>query len=176
MNETLTTKWKVNDMDFFNNLGKKISQTSQNAVEKTKIFTATTKLNFDINEAKNQISEYYRQIGEIYFANYQNNPSAELLDLVVKIKEKLSEIEKMTAQIVELKGVTICPQCGAEVPADTSFCGKCGCKVQVDPPAIDTAPKCPQCGNEINSDSQFCGKCGCKIEHQQTHTDPSVEG
>lgn len=55
-------------MDFFNNLSKRISQTSQNAVEKTKIFTATTKLNFDINEAKSQIAEYYRQIGEIFFA------------------------------------------------------------------------------------------------------------
>lgn len=163
-------------MDFFNNLSKRISQTSQNAVEKTKIFTATTKLNFDINEVKSQIAEYYRQIGEIFFANYQNNPSAELIDLVEKIKEMLSDIDRMTAQIVELKGVVICPQCGAEVPADTSFCGKCGCKVQmVDPPVTEAAPKCPQCGNEINSNSQFCGKCGCKLSSTSNIDDSNDE-
>lgn len=152
-----------NNMGLISDMGKKISSTSHAVVERTQKITATTKLNFAINEAKEQIEKYYKQIGEMYFTKYQNTPSEELFDLVEKIKAKYSEIDKINIQIIELKGFTICPQCGAEVPTNTNFCGMCGFKVEIPLIAEKTENRCPQCGNEASENNKFCSKCGYKI-------------
>lgn len=154
-----------NDMGLISDMKKRTTSTSSATVEKNQEITATTKLDFAINEARGQIEEYYKQIGELYFEKYKDNPSAELAGLVENIKNKSFEIDKMNIQIIKLRGFTICPQCNAEVSINARFCCMCGFKIEL--PMIEEEQKncCPQCGNEVRENSKFCNRCGCKITY-----------
>lgn len=51
-----------------------------------------------------------------------------------------------------------CQKCGAEISVNSSYCDKCGMK-------IDNKNKkyCKKCGEVLNNNSNFCSKCGSKI-------------
>ena len=55
---------------------------------------------------------------------------------------------------VESSGACICPECGAELSGDDSFCGDCGCAL---------GSVCANCGAEIREGKKFCGKCGQQV-------------
>ena len=56
-------------------------------------------------------------------------------------------------QTVE-EGMTVCPNCKAQLSADTKFCDHCGTKL---------GRKCPRCGAVVRPDSAFCSECGEKM-------------
>ncbi len=45
--------------------------------------------------------------------------------------------------------------CGAENPAENTFCASCGAKL---------TKTCPSCGEQLNANDAFCGKCGNKLD------------
>lgn len=51
--------------------------------------------------------------------------------------------------------------CGAELPDNAKFCGKCGHSVQV-----AVSAHCPRCNAEIRTGAGFCGKCGYQLTVQ----------
>lgn len=57
-----------------------------------------------------------------------------------------------------------CPNCGAQQPDGSIFCGRCGTKL--------TAPPqkriCPHCNHELAADMMFCDQCGAR------YTQPSI--
>lgn len=59
-----------------------------------------------------------------------------------------------------------CTGCGAEIPAGSAFCGKCGNKVVVNKNRI-----CPRCGNSVPYDDVFCNNCGERLNQQQEEKD-----
>ena len=46
-------------------------------------------------------------------------------------------------------GMTVCPNCKAQLSADAKFCDRCG--------------KCPNCGADVKQNSVFCSECGQKL-------------
>lgn len=61
----------------------------------------------------------------------------------------------------------ICPYCGGEIPADSTFCSICGAKIEK-PNTWDAGRdmnvrRCPNCGNEIIAGDQFCAFCGARV-------------
>ena len=67
---------------------------------------------------------------------------------------------------------TKCPQCGMQLPIDSTFCQYCGAKIEVE----DKPPKCPKCGMPLPKGSSFCQYCGAKTEttdSSSTDTDAS---
>ncbi|MEM4729092.1 MAG: SPFH domain-containing protein [Thermoplasmata archaeon] len=58
------------------------------------------------------------------------------------------------AQNIALKA---CIACGMQIPADASFCPKCG-KPQTPPGKL-----CAKCGAQVPVDALFCPKCGTKM-------------
>ncbi len=64
-----------------------------------------------------------------------------------------------------------CVKCGAELKPGAKFCGKCGAKVEEEPPVErpsvqpQTVP-CPHCGAEMPVSAQFCGRCGKPMKEE----------
>lgn len=56
-------------------------------------------------------------------------------------------------QTVE-EGMTVCPNCKAQLSADAKFCDHCGTKL---------GRKCPRCGADVKLNSAFCSECGEKL-------------
>lgn len=90
-------------------------------------------------------------------------------------------------------GVRACPNCGADVAADESFCEACGTQLQAEVVASDTpgsespvslstmtrpvpgpapeaaaAPPCRECGGEVGEDG-YCTQCGSKAPLPRDH-------
>jgi hypothetical protein len=155
-------------MAFFEDLGKKVSQTSQDAIKKTKIMAETTKLNSQISGEKKDISENFSKLGEKYFELFSELPDSNLAEFVTAIKASKQKIEEYEEQIDKLKGIESCPNCGAEMKDGALFCVSCGTKLAEPPIAEVTAPAagkvCANCGTQLASGVLFCSSCGTKTE------------
>lgn len=51
-------------------------------------------------------------------------------------------------------GMTVCPNCKAQLSADAKFCDRCGTRL---------GRKCPNCGADVKQNSVFCSECGQKL-------------
>jgi membrane protease subunit (stomatin/prohibitin family) len=49
-----------------------------------------------------------------------------------------------------------CPNCKAQIPAGSQFCGNCGTKMLA-------AAHCPKCNAQVPAGSKFCSNCGASI-------------
>jgi len=60
-----------------------------------------------------------------------------------------------------------CLNCGAELPAGSRFCGKCGAQLQPPAPAIapaiSTTVTCPECKTDNPQRNKFCNRCGASL-------------
>lgn len=119
-------------MAFFDDLKKTISGTSQTVVNKTKDLTGITKLSAKVSDLQKKNDQLYRTIGRIYMENYGDDPGDAFKGAAASIKENLAQIEACQKEIKDLKGITVCSCCGADIASGTQFCPKCGTKVELD--------------------------------------------
>lgn len=124
-------------MAFFDDLSKKLSQTSADVMKKTKDFADTTKLNSMISDEERNIQEAYRQMGKVYFDMHKDAPAAEMAEFVAQVVAAQEKIVQYNKEIAQIKGVVKCPVCGVDVPQDAAFCASCGAKM---PAKTEEAP------------------------------------
>lgn len=157
-------------MAFLEDIGKKISQTSQGAVQKTKDFTEITKINGQISQLQKSAEEYYNQLGKAYYELHSEDAEQALTGQVGTIKNTLQQIDQLKEQIEKIKTAKRCLNCGAELPEDTAFCPNCGTKVPEPQLAAQPAPQaqapakfCTNCGAPQAADAAFCSECGTAL-------------
>lgn len=116
-------------MDFFNKLGKKASQTYQATKEKATNLSDELKLRGKISEKKEKMEKLYKEIGEIVFNEVKDGKDASRdvilpkCDEISKIKDEISKLE---AEILAVKKIKKCTNCGTEIDINAEFCSKCG--------------------------------------------------
>jgi len=164
-------------MAFFEDLGKKISDVSQSTMQKGKDFAEVQKLNSSISDEQKKINEALMQIGKLYYSKYKDNADADMVQYINAITEGEAKIEDYKKQIVVIKGVKPCPQCGADVTSTAAFCNSCGAKITAPettteaPAPVAEAPTeeapatvfCTNCGAKLNAGAAFCTSCGTKL-------------
>lgn len=151
-------------MAFFDELGKKISQTGQRAVQKTKEMADVAKLNSNITEEEKKINNAYYQIGQLYVSKHEEDAEDEFRILIEQLKESQKKIEELKKQIQVIKGVKRCTTCGAEIPEDATFCSFCGAGI-TQQKTVDATNlnKCDNCGKMIEKGMKFCTYCGSPV-------------
>lgn len=119
-------------MDFFDKLGKKASEAYKVTADKTGKLAKEAKLRMKMGELKSQISDIYKEIGEI---TYQKHIREEEYDISKEIEEKCTKIDVLSDEIetnlkecLELKDRKQCSSCFAEIEKDVKFCPECGAK------------------------------------------------
>lgn len=159
-------------MAFFDQLGQKLSQTSQDAVKKTKDMAEVVRLNSAISEENKKIEAAYREIGKLYYEHCAGQEEAGPMfqSAVAVVQQAETSIREMKETIARLKGVQICPGCGSEVAIGALFCTNCGAK-QPDPPAppVPEGGVCVSCGSPLTPGALFCNNCGTR------QPDPSAQ-
>jgi len=160
-------------MAFLDDIGKKISQTGQDAAKKAKDLAETTKLNLIIDEQKKVINSLYLQLGAKYYAVKGTCPDEELIQLCSDINASMNtiaafqgEIEKIAASeansaVVVQGPIKNCPSCGGANATDAAFCHLCGSKLESPEPVPGTF--CLNCGQPLKPNAAFCGSCGNKV-------------
>lgn len=118
-------------MDFFSKLGKKASKTYQVTKEKAVNLSEELKLKGKINDLKDKIEDIYIEIGKIVYNEIKDGKDVskeevtEKCEVISNYKEK---IEKLQSDILALKNVVRCANCGVELDLGDPFCYKCGTK------------------------------------------------
>ena len=109
------------------------------------------------------------QIGMHYFELHKEDPSEEYAGFVAQIKESQTRTEEAKAAIRTLKGLVLCPTCGAEMPYGIAFCTNCGGRMPAPPRPQAPAGSvfCPNCGQQLPAGSKFCFNCGSSIPEIQ---------
>ncbi len=154
-------------MAFFDELGKKISQTSQGVVQKTKDTAEVIKLNGMISDEEKRINNLYMQIGKLYFEVHEETCEECFTSMISDIKESKSKISQYSEQVKKLKGIVRCPNCGGDVQYGSPFCSSCGTKIEVENSTVNGAAnvlRCSKCGMPIKDGCAFCTHCGTKVE------------
>lgn len=117
-------------MAFFDDMTEKISKAGQGVAQSTKNLAATAKLNAAISEEEKNIKSCYAKIGEHYYLTHNENPSEDMAEWVTAVTESLEKISDFKEQLQRIKGISVCPNCGEEVAADSAFCAHCGAKME----------------------------------------------
>lgn len=151
-------------MAFFDDLGKKISQAGQSAVQKTKDMTDIAKLNASISDEQDNIESLYSQIGKLYVKLLGDTPTESFKDLVAALRDSEAKIAEYRDQIKTIKGIRVCDKCGVDVPEGSAFCSSCGNAMPVPAqPEAPTGPVCACCGKALEEGVKFCTGCGTPV-------------
>ena len=154
-------------MAIFDEIGKKISQTTQSAVKGTKGLAETTRINMKISEEQKIVDSLIMQLGNRFYELHHDTADDNFSSLCMSISESLSKIENLKTEIQNIKGVRKCQNCGAEIPLTSVFCGTCGyntCKGNAtSEQTSQRTPLCSNCNQELADDAAFCTKCGQKV-------------
>ena len=119
-------------MSIFEKIGEKLSGAGQGVAQQVKNFADVARLNSIISEKEKQIAQLYIEIGQAYYEHHKIDPQGEEIERIQKISSLNAEILECKENIKQIKGVTKCPNCGADVSLDAAFCNACGTKI---PPA-----------------------------------------
>ena len=141
-------------MSIFEKIGEKLSGAGQGVAQQVKNFADVARLNSIISEKEKQIAQLYIEIGQAYYEHHKIDPQGEEIERIQKISSLNAEILECKENIKQIKGVTKCPNCGADVSLDAAFCNACGTKI---PPAAkvedissnESGALCPNCWQRI---------------------------
>lgn len=153
-------------MAFFDDLGKRISQTGQNAVQKTKDMADVAKINAAISDEERRLNNNYLNIGKLYAELHSNDFEHVFTDMMTGIKEAEKKINEYRQQIQDIKGVVRCEKCGAEIPNNAAFCSLCGTAMPKQENLANDVGRIPciGCGQMVSCSIKFCTLCGKAVE------------
>lgn len=165
-------------MAFFDELGGKIDKFGQEAYQKTKNTADVVKLSSNAQNEEKKLLGLYQELGKQYASKYPENYETDFAQVMHSINETKAEIDRLNAQINELKGRSTCTACGAAIAPGARFCTNCGASApvpQTKAPAGDVL-FCTNCGMKIQPGAKFCTGCGAKIAAPTAPVEPVMYG
>lgn len=163
-------------MAFFDEVGKKLSQASQDAIQKTKEMADITKYNTAISNEEKVVNDLYFQLGKAYYETCEDRNNA-YVAYFEAINTSLTKINDMKKMIQTLKSVVPCPGCGAEMKREAIFCNICGCempKTQYNTVQPVSNKVCVNCGNVVADGVNFCMVCGTPVQQVQPQNEAVI--
>ena len=100
------------------------------------------------------------QIGLKYLELHKEDPEEEYAELFRLYQEAEERNEERRRLIRTIKGLVVCPNCGAEMPNTIGFCTNCGKPMPRPEPPKTTGRFCRFCGTQLTEEAKFCPKCG----------------
>ena len=156
-------------MAFFDEMDRKLSQFGQSVSNKSREVSEGMRLSSAIKAEEEKQNNLYREVGKYYFENCAANAEGQLKVLCDQIVASMELTSQYKQQQNVLKGMVSCPNCGAQISANSGFCNVCGSKIekQVSPAPQPGAGKiCPKCQKTVEADALFFTFCVNQFEAQ----------
>lgn len=116
-------------MDFFKNIGEKISETVDNGKRFVSEKSQDMKFNSELKNLAAEKEKVFTELGKAFFEQYGQQDIEEFAELLNKIRSIDENIKEVNEQIAAIKA-NKCKYCGAELEPGAHFCTKCGHKVE----------------------------------------------
>lgn len=118
--------------DFFEDLGKKITETAGAVTKKTEEMMETQKIKSQIRLEERNKENALQELGKQVYDRYQNGEivDADFVGLCEAIEQYEEAVQSCLKELAELKGMTLCKNCNGELQAEMVYCPKCGTKVE----------------------------------------------
>ncbi|NLL06118.1 MAG: zinc-ribbon domain-containing protein [Clostridiaceae bacterium] len=113
-------------MAFLEKFGEKLTSAGKDVARKTKELADTAKLNMQISNEEDNIKRKYAEIGKLYYELFSSSPDEKFAEFCNSISESKNKIDELRVQILEIKGIKKCSNCGAEINFTATFCSSCG--------------------------------------------------
>lgn len=116
-------------MAIWDNITKKASALTEKAVQQARDLSEVAKLHGQLAEAEKIANDSYAQLGRLYAAAHPEDCEEGFGELMAAAAKAEQTIKSLRRQIQDVKGVTTCEKCGAEVAKDAAFCSACGAEI-----------------------------------------------
>ena len=103
----------------------RINQMAQRTISKSKEVAGVAKLNLEISTLNQNIKNIQNEVGAYVLENGLLLDDSSVAEWAAKVASLKAEIEANTEKIHDLKNVSVCPGCGAEVSRTSKLCDKC---------------------------------------------------
>jgi len=153
-------------MDFFESLGRKITDFAETTGDKVKDFAESNKLKLAINDEEEKIEQGYIEIGKRVFKSDENNPDSPYKDLFVNIRAALNKIDEYNNQIAANKKKVdedAATRKKATEEAEKQYQEAKPVTAEPMDASSNSNCACPDCGKALEPDAHFCTICGKKL-------------
>ena len=103
-------------MAIWDNITKKASVLTGKAVQQARDLSEVAKLYGQIAEAEKTANDSYNQLGRLYAAAHPEDYEEGFGGLIAAAAKAEERIQNLRKQIQDVKGITVCEKCGAEIP------------------------------------------------------------
>lgn len=106
------------------------------ARKKTGEVVTLQKQKIDLATMESKLNKCYAKLGRLEFEQIKDTEiaSAEIAELILDIKGRLFDIERLREEINKAQGKIVCPECGAKASAAAFFCSNCGASLKAEEP------------------------------------------
>ncbi|MDL2300871.1 hypothetical protein LJC58_00755 [Lachnospiraceae bacterium OttesenSCG-928-D06] len=112
-------------MDFFGKVSETITSKSKNVAKKARDIVEISSLNGQITAQEDKIRQIFLELGKsVYEQEIKADP--ETAEKCSEVEAAYGEIKRLEKEIVLLKGIKKCNECGFNVAAESAFCPECG--------------------------------------------------
>lgn len=165
-------------IEFFDKLTASVSKTAKQVSDNAKSLADKNRIRKDIAAIENELRNRYRDIGEKFFTENRENPSADYTDMFAAVIDLQANLAAKQHEIEMLEGSVICTECGGAIVLGSRFCPHCGAMAPAPAPAsaetVAVQPVCPFCGEALASDAMFCAACGNKLPEVSALAEPET--
>ena len=111
--------------ELFDTLYEVFDSTSKVVVDKAKSTSSIAKLKMEKKSKENFIEKQYASIGKKVFETEKDNDETAFEEIFL-IKQTQEELESIQKELMHLKGLVKCPNCGSEISPTVRYCPNCG--------------------------------------------------
>lgn len=119
---------------FFEDLGKKIGETTETVTSKAGEMMEIQRLRGQIRTLERGNEADMLEMGRFMYEKYRagEEMDEQVQMLCEKIDNRTESIERHQAKIKEIKGTSTCAECGKQVAKEMAYCPYCGAKKEED--------------------------------------------
>lgn len=117
-------------IDFLNKVSGSLANAGKDIGKKAKDAAEALRIQNEIKANEAKVEEHYIEIGKRYYESIADEPTEEYAYLVSSVKKLLERIADDQESLKALKGMGVCPECGAQIDGETAFCTSCGTKIE----------------------------------------------
>lgn len=116
-------------MDLWDDIVKKISDAADYTLKEAGKITDTAKIKLSIASKESTIDDIFLKIGKLHYEEHIDNSvdnGENIKAAFLEIEKLRSELKVLKSQLVITKKYKTCPECGAKIDREMSYCFKCG--------------------------------------------------